>query len=44
MKAVYTRGALSDLADILHTLISANPPAAAAVERSIPATVARVEK
>jgi plasmid stabilization system protein ParE len=44
MKAVYTRGALSDLDEILARLKSVNPSAAVAVERSIRATVARVEK
>lgn len=44
MKAVYTRGALADLDEILARLKSVNPLAAAAVERSIRATVARVEK
>ena len=41
MRAVYTRGALSDLDDILHRLDSVNPLAAAAVESSIRAAVAR---
>ena len=44
MKAVYTRGALADLDEILARLKSVNPLAAAAVELSIRATVARVEK
>jgi toxin ParE1/3/4 len=44
MKAVYTRGALADLDEILARIKSVNPLAAAAVERSIRATVARVEK
>jgi plasmid stabilization system protein ParE len=44
MKAIYTRGALADLDEILARLKSVNPLAAAAVERSIRATVARVEK
>lgn len=44
MKAVYTRGALADLDEILARFKSVNPLAAAAVERSIRATVARVEK
>jgi toxin ParE1/3/4 len=43
MKAVYTRGALSDLDDILAGLKSVNPLAAAAVESSVRATVARVQ-
>jgi plasmid stabilization system protein ParE len=44
MKAVYTRGALSDLDGILVGLKSVNPLAAAAVESSVRATVARVER
>ena len=44
MKAVYTQGALSDLDDILSGLKSVNPLAAAAVEHSVRATVARVEQ
>jgi plasmid stabilization system protein ParE len=44
MKAIYTRGALAELDEILARLKSVNPLAAAAVERSIRATVARVEK
>ena len=42
MRVVYTQGALSDLENILGGLHSINPLAAAAVERSIGATVARV--
>jgi toxin ParE1/3/4 len=42
MKAVYTQGALSDLDGILAGIKSVNPLAAAAVERSITATVDRV--
>jgi plasmid stabilization system protein ParE len=42
MRVVYTQGALSDLEDILGGLNSINPLAAAAVARSIGATVARV--
>ena len=41
MKAVYTRGALSDLDDILSRLKSINPLPATAVENSICAAVAR---
>lgn len=44
MKAVFTRGALSDLDAILDWLKSRNPLAAAAVERSIQGAVARVAK
>ncbi len=43
MKAVYTRGALSDLHTILSGLKAVNPLAAAAVEKSVCAAVARVE-
>ncbi len=42
MRVVYTQGALSDLENILGGLHAVNPLAAAAVERSISATVARV--
>ena len=42
MRVIYTRGALSDLETILGGLESINPLAAAAVERSISATVVRV--
>ena len=44
MKAVFTQGALADLNEILDWLKSKNPLAAAAVENSIGATVARVTK
>jgi toxin ParE1/3/4 len=44
MKAVYTQGALSDLDNILAGLNSTNPLAAAAVESSVRATVARVQE
>jgi plasmid stabilization system protein ParE len=44
MKAVFTPGALADLNEILDWLKSKNPLAAAAVENSIGATVARVTK
>jgi toxin ParE1/3/4 len=44
MRAVYTRAALSDLDRILSALKSVNPFAAAAVENSIRAAVARVER
>jgi plasmid stabilization system protein ParE len=44
MKAVFTQGALSDLDEILGWLKSKNPLAAAAVESSIRATIARVAR
>lgn len=44
MKAVYTRGALADLDEILQTLKSKNILAAAAVERSVRGTVARIAR
>jgi plasmid stabilization system protein ParE len=44
MKAVYTRGALADLAEILASLESVNKLAAAAVESSISSAVARVAR
>jgi plasmid stabilization system protein ParE len=44
MTAVFTQGALADLDEILDWLKSKNPLAAAAVENSIHATVARVAK
>jgi plasmid stabilization system protein ParE len=44
MKAVFTRGALADVDDILSRLRLVNPLAAAAVENGIRATVARIER
>jgi toxin ParE1/3/4 len=44
MKASFTRGALSDLDEILSRLESVNPLAAAAVERKIRAIIACIEE